>query len=103
LGQIGGGPVTQIQHGDGPGGVDWSHLLSGPITGLATLAMMAGAIFCLAQLIIGAISIMNGDSKKIGEGRAKIVWACVGLLILASSFAIMMVIQDIMGTRIIGI
>jgi len=64
---------------------------------LVTIAIVAGAIFTLGYLIWGGLDIITagGDSSKVAAARNKIIFAVIGLLVLASSWAIFQLVIHI--------
>jgi hypothetical protein len=81
------------------GDVQWGKIV---MWGLQ-IAMTVVLILMLAQIIIGAIGIMSGDKTKMDEGRKKIVFSVVGVLIVASALVILQLVQGAIGVQTINI
>ncbi len=66
------------------------------------IALVIGAVAVLLFLILGAIEWITagGDSGKIQKAREKITQAVIGLVVLVSSWAILMFVQQLLGVRI---
>ncbi len=66
------------------------------------IALIVGVIIVLFYLIWGGIDWMTsgGDKGKTESARNKITAAIIGLIILVSSWAIMMFVQQILGLSI---
>lgn len=75
------------------------------------LARILGAILGVAALLVliylawGAISWITsgGDSGKVQKARDQITQAVVGLIVLAASTAIFMLVQNALGIEILNI
>jgi hypothetical protein len=68
------------------------------IGNLLSVVMMAGALLTLFFLIIGAIEWITsgGDSGKLEKARNKITNAVIGLVVLAASLAIFILVEKIL-------
>ena len=69
------------------------------INDLLRLVMVIAALLVFGQLIWGGISWITsgGDKTKIEEARGKIVAAVVGLIVVASSYAILQLVLTFLG------
>lgn len=68
---------------------------------LVTLVIVTGAILTLAYMLWGAINIImaGGDSGKVEEARDQIMYAVIGLIVLASVWAIFQLVMKVsLGT-----
>lgn len=72
------------------------------ISQVLNIALIVGVIIVLFYLIWGGIDWMTsgGDKGKTESARNKITAAIIGLIILVSSWAIMMFVQQILGLSI---
>jgi len=77
------------------GGIQWSTLVSKLVAGFFFLAALA----CLAYLLWGGMTMItsSGDSGKFDTGRNRIVFAVIGMIVVASSYAIWLLILNIIG------
>ena len=73
--------------------------LGGLITSLLTLIILVSALLVFLQLITAAFQWLTsgGDKGKTGEARSKIVAAIIGLVIVAASWAVFMVVLKFLG------
>lgn len=64
---------------------------------IVTLVIVVGAVLVLGYLIWGGIDIITagGDSGKIEKARNKIMFAVIGLIVLASAWAIFTLVLEI--------
>lgn len=62
------------------------------------------ALVCLAMLIWGAFNYMTsgGDKNKTATARSRIIFAIVGLLLVALSFSIAVIIQNLVFGEGVG-
>lgn len=74
------------------------------ISNLISLFLIIGAIMAFFLLLIGGIQWMTsgGDKAGIEAARGKITSALVGLLILFSAWAIILLIEKFLGITILG-
>jgi len=84
-----------------PGGVP---LLGEILTGLLRIGFFAGGFFFLIQIILGGIAWINagGDPKAMQAARDRITNAMIGIVIVASAFAITVIVTTILGINIFG-
>lgn len=63
------------------------------------IALMVGALLLLLYLIWGGIEWITaaGDSSKVGKARDKITQAVIGIIVLASTVAIFIFVQNMLG------
>lgn len=63
------------------------------------IAMIIGALACLAMLLLGGISWItsSGDKNKLEEARGRITAAIIGIAILASVLVIWVIILKVFG------
>lgn len=73
------------------------------ISNLINLAAIIGGIFVLLNFIIAGYAFMTaaGDPKKVQNAWAKIWQSLLGLVIIVSAIAVISVIQDIFGIKIL--
>lgn len=71
--------------------------------GVGTLLILA-ALLAFFYLILGGISWITsgGDKAAMETARNKITHAIVGLIIVGAAWAVMLLIQNFLGVRIIG-
>lgn len=74
------------------------------INGVLTFVLVIGALLVFMYLILGGIEWITsgGDKSKTESARNKITSAVVGLIILAASYAILMIILNFMGFDSLG-
>ncbi len=79
--------------------VDFGEML----TNVMNIVVVIGVIAVLLYLIWGGIEWITsgGDKGKTESARNKITAAIVGLIILISSWAILMFVQDILGIQVL--
>ncbi|MCL4208727.1 hypothetical protein KJZ63_03820 [Patescibacteria group bacterium] len=77
---------------------EWLARIFGGILGVS-------ALLVLIYLIWGAISWItsNGDSGKVQKARDQMTQAIIGLIVLAASTAIFMLVQNALGIEILNI
>ena len=65
----------------------------------ANVALIIGALLTFGYMLWGAIQwiMSEGQSEKMASARQKIMHAMIGLSVLASTFAIMLVLQYFLG------
>lgn len=77
----------------------------GPLIGVVIQLIMflAGLLF-LAYLLIGGLSWItsNGDPKAVAAARSRITNAFIGLVIVASTYAIILIVEKVFGIRILS-
>lgn len=68
------------------------------------LSMVIGAFMVLFYFIWGALDwiLSQGDKSKLESARNKMLHAALGLLVLASVFALFSVLQQVLGVCIIN-
>ena len=73
----------------------FGDLISTLLSGVMTVAAMAAFFY----LILGAIEWItsDGDKSKLENARNKITQAIVGLILLAASTALFIILQDFLG------
>ncbi len=73
------------------------------LTNVMNIVVVIGVIAVLLYLIWGGIEWITsgGDKGKTESARNKITAAIVGLIILISSWAILMFVQDILGIQVL--
>lgn len=74
------------------------------INGLLSFVMVIAALLVFGYLIMGGIEWITsgGDKSKTENARNKITAAVVGLVILAASYAILIVILNFLGFSNLG-
>ena len=76
-----------------------SYEMGKVISGLVGLLILVGAIFAFIYFIIGGLNWITsgGDKARIESARNRIINALVGLIIIASVWAIVSLIFPILG------
>lgn len=71
------------------------------INGGLTLIMIVGAFLVLVYLILGGIEWITsgGDKSKTESAQNKITNAVIGLIILAASYAILLIVLNFLGFK----
>lgn len=71
---------------------------------LMQAAMIIASLMLLLNLVWGAIEWISsgGDSSKIEKARNKITQSVIGIIVLASSVAIFMLIQKMLGLDVLS-
>lgn len=84
-------------------GADFPALIQEVIVTLVNILFVAGTVIFFFMLLFGGIQWISsgGDQQKLGNAKAKIQHAIVGLIILLSSFAIIKLIEVIFGVSIL--
>lgn len=89
-----------------------NNTLAGSETSFAEwLTRIFGAILAVSALLVliylvwGAISWItsNGDSSKVQKARDQMTQAIIGLIVLAASTAIFMLVQNALGIEVLNI
>ena len=75
------------------------------VSGIFSVIMIVAALLVLLYLIWGAIEWITagGDSGKLGKARDKIIQSIIGIIVLAATFAIFMVVQSLLGIEVISL
>ncbi len=78
--------------------------ISSYISALLTLVMLIAALLVFMYLIWGAFDWITsgGDKGKIDKARQKIIASIVGLLIIASSWAVLLLVLNFLGFESFG-
>lgn len=73
------------------------------IPNLITIGLIIGVLFFLFILIIGGIQWISsgGDKNALEAARSKVTNAIVGIIILFSVFAVLLLIQNFFGISIL--
>lgn len=76
----------------------------GIISGAISLILIVVAIVFFFILVLGGLRWVTsgGDEKKVGEARAQITNALIGLAIVFAAWAIMKLIGTVFGIDILG-
>ncbi len=74
------------------------------INGILTFILVVGALLVFLYLILGGIEWITsgGDKSKTESARNKITSAVVGLIILAASYAILLIVLNFLGFKSLG-
>ena len=69
------------------------------ISSAFTVILVVGGIWAFIMLILGAFSLITsgGDQQKIEEGRSRITWAIIGVIILAASWGLIILVEGLTG------
>lgn len=75
------------------------------ISGLLGAIMIVAALMVLVFLLWGAIEWITagGDSSKVTKAREKIMQSIIGIIVLAATLAIFMVVQSFLGISVISV
>ena len=87
-----------------PGGIETAAgYFSKIISNVIGVMTIAGGIWFIFQLIIGGYNWMAsaGDQAKLQEAHKRISNALVGLVILVAAYALIWIISEILGFRIL--
>lgn len=108
LAQVGGKTITNPVLGP-----NWQNLVSAPTGGssfisllipkLITMLLVAGVIIFFFIFIWGGIQWITagGDKNAVGDARGRLSNALVGLLIMFSAFAVIMLIETFFGITLL--
>ena len=96
--QIGENLVTKapfVKDGEDGGKIDWGVLISNCMSVLFFVA----AVACLIFLVWGGIGIIiaGGDKGKLDEARRRMIYAAIGMIVVASSYAIWHLVLGFVG------
>lgn len=85
-----------------PGFLDPSNAgqsLASVLSGFLSLIFIIGGLTAFITFLIGALSMITsgGEAQKLADGRNKIMWALIGLIILLASWAIIMLFEKMLG------
>lgn len=94
-----------------PPGVDKVVAASGPmalfafINNLFKVAIFGGSIFFIVQIISAGYLYINasGDSKKTEQAWTKIWQSILGIVIIATSFVVASIVEQITGVPILNV
>lgn len=78
--------------------------VNGIVSGAINLVLVVVALVFFFILVLGGLKWVTsgGDEKKVGEARAQITNALIGLAIVFAAWAIMKLIGTIFGINILG-
>ena len=81
---------NNIDQNSGLGNATTDGDLPGKIIGIVNVVIGVLGIVCVIVMIIGGINYMtsSGDTAKVKKAKDTILYACIGLIICALSFAI---------------
>lgn len=93
------GEDVNIQPGRG-----FASSVSGLINGVLSFVMVIAALLVFLYLIMGGIEWITsgGDKSKTESARNKITGAVIGLIVLAASYAILLIVLNFLGFRNLG-
>ena len=74
------------------------------LSGILSAVMAVSALMVLLYFIWGAISWITsgGDKSKVEAARNRMTQAIIGIIVLAASLAIFMVVQTFLGIEVIN-
>lgn len=74
------------------------------VSKILTWVIVAAAFVCLGMLIWGAFNYMTsgGNKTKIEDARNRIIFAVVGLVLVSLSFAIAVIVQNLVFGEGVG-
>ena len=108
--QITGTPIGEIGKGEGfglwsePGGIETAAgYFSKIISNVIGLMTIVGGIWFIFQIIIGGYNWMAsaGDQAKLQEAHKRLSNAFIGLVVLVAAYALIWVIGELLGFRIL--
>ena len=78
--------------------------LAGLFDNLINLALFAGGLLFFINLLIGGFQWISsgGDEKALIAARGRISNALIGLIIIVSAFSIVLIIETVLGIRIVS-
>lgn len=70
----------------------------------ATAAIVFAIVLSLIFLILGGIDLITGggEKQKIQNGKQKLIYAVIGLIVVLLSFLIITVVGDLFGVQLFG-
>jgi hypothetical protein len=95
--------ITNPALGEGVRNLSGTEFFNKLLPNLISLSFVVGAIIFVAIIIVGAIQwiISGGDKAGIESARSKITNAIIGLVILLSLFAIIYVLENFFGIKLL--
>lgn len=86
----------------GNGGPTVQYNLSTIISSFISVALLFGAIATLGYMVLAGLNWITagGDTAKVQKARDKFIQSIVGLALLASTWAVFLVIQYFFGINI---
>jgi len=80
-------------------GEDTDNAINSIVQGIFTLLFVIAGFYALIQIIIAGYGLIagGGDPKALATARGKIIWAVVGLLVIAISWGLMVLVQNMLG------
>jgi hypothetical protein len=104
-GGAGGGSqgITNPALGESVRNLSGTEFFNKLLPNLISLSFIVGAIIFVAIIIVGAIQwiISGGDKAGIESAKGKITNAVIGLVILLSLFAIIYVLENFFGIKLL--
>jgi len=90
---------TEIEPGQG-----FATSIGSLINGVLSFVMVIAALLVFGFLILGGIEWITsgGDKNKTESARNKITAAIIGLIILAASYAILLIVLNFLGFSSLG-
>lgn len=84
-----------------PSGVTGADGINRILSNVIILFFSAATVSFVIMFLWGAVQIIlsQGDKEALAKARGKITWAIIGVFLLALSFFIFEVLQDITGFR----
>ncbi|QLG69920.1 MAG: hypothetical protein CH104c_0689 [Candidatus Woesebacteria bacterium] len=89
--------------GEGVRNLSGTEFFNKLLPNLISLSFIVGAIIFVAIIIVGAIQwiISGGDKAAIESAKSKITNAVIGLVILLSLFAIIYILENFFGIKLL--
>ena len=86
----------------GSGGLRGGAGINVILSNIVILLFSAAALAFVIMFLWGAVQMITsaGDKEAIAKARGKITWAIIGIFLMALSYFIFEVIQDITGFQI---
>jgi hypothetical protein len=94
------GSLNQTFSGIGSG----AEFLGALLSTIVTILLVGGAVFFFFQLLTGAVAWIGsgGDKTKLEEAKQKLANAGIGLVLLMSSWALIIFVENVFGVRILS-
>jgi hypothetical protein len=85
-----------------PAGVRGEAGINIILNNISTLLFSAAALAFVIMFLWGAVQMIlsAGDKEAVSKARGKITWAIIGIFLMALSYFIFEVLQDLTGFRI---
>jgi hypothetical protein len=73
--------------------------VSNIVSAVISMFLIVGGFVVFFQFLLAGFAFISseGDPQKLAKARNKIIWAFIGLVILASAFGLIMLAQSMLG------